>query len=44
MSPTSPSKRPENNPGWRTKWFYAKDKSSDGETFGLEEFQTTSVL
>jgi hypothetical protein len=30
--------------GWRTKWFYAKDKSSDGETFGLEEFQTTSVL
>jgi hypothetical protein len=35
---------PENNPGWRTKWFYAKDKSSDGETFGLEEFQTTSAL
>jgi hypothetical protein len=29
---------PENNPGWRTKWFYAKDKSSDGEIFGLEEF------
>jgi hypothetical protein len=35
---------PKNNPGWRTKWFYAKDKSSDGKTFGLEEFQTTSVL
>jgi hypothetical protein len=35
---------PENNPGWRTKWFYTKDKSSDGETFGLEEFQATSVL
>jgi hypothetical protein len=35
---------PENNPGWRTKWFYAKDKSSDGEIFGLEEFQNTSVL
>jgi hypothetical protein len=35
---------PENNPGWRTKWFYTKDKSSNGETFGLEEFQTTSVL
>jgi hypothetical protein len=35
---------PVNNPGWRTKWFYAKDKSSDGETFRLEEFQTTSIL
>jgi hypothetical protein len=35
---------PENNPGWRTKWFYAKDKSSDSKTFGLEEFQTTSIL
>jgi hypothetical protein len=21
---------PENNPGWRMKWFYAKDKFSDG--------------
>jgi hypothetical protein len=30
---------PENNPGWRTKWFYAKDKSSAGENFGLEEFK-----
>jgi hypothetical protein len=29
---------PENNPGWRTKWFYAKDKYSAGEDFGLEEF------
>jgi hypothetical protein len=29
---------PENNPGWRTKWFYAKDKSSTGGDFGLEEF------
>jgi hypothetical protein len=29
---------PENNPGWRTKWFYAKDKSSTGEDFGVEEF------
>jgi hypothetical protein len=27
---------PENNPGWRTKWFYAKDKSSAGEDFRLE--------
>jgi hypothetical protein len=35
---------PENNPGWRTKWFYAKDKSSDGEEFGLEEFRATTVL
>jgi hypothetical protein len=35
---------PENNPGWRTKWFYAKDKSSDGKEFGLEEFRATTVL
>jgi hypothetical protein len=35
---------PENNPGWRTKWYYAKDKSSDDENFGLEEFQPTGVL
>jgi hypothetical protein len=31
-------KTPKNNPGWRTKWFYAKDKFSAGENFGLEEF------
>jgi hypothetical protein len=35
---------PENNPGWRTKWFYAKDKPSAGQEFGLEEFRPTSVL
>jgi hypothetical protein len=35
---------PENNPGWRTKWFYAKDKFSAGEDFGLEEFRATTVL
>jgi hypothetical protein len=35
---------PENNPGWRTKWFYAKDKFSNGETFGIEEFQATTIL
>jgi hypothetical protein len=35
---------PENNPGWRTKWFYAKDKSCTGEDFGLEEFRATTVL
>jgi hypothetical protein len=29
---------PENNLGWRTKWFYARDKSPAGEDFGLEEF------
>jgi hypothetical protein len=34
----------ENNPGWRTKWFYAKDKSSAGEDFGLEEFWATTIL
>jgi hypothetical protein len=35
---------PENNPGWRTKWFYAKDKSPAGENFGLEEFQAITDL
>jgi hypothetical protein len=35
---------PKDNPGWRTKWYYAKDKSSDDENFGLEEFQPTGVL
>jgi hypothetical protein len=35
---------PKNNPGWRTKWFYARDKSSAGEDFGLEEFRATTVL
>jgi hypothetical protein len=35
---------PKNNPGWRTKWFNAKDKSSAGEDFGLEEFWATTIL
>jgi hypothetical protein len=35
---------PENNPGWRTKWFYAKYKSSAGQNFGLEEFRPTTVI
>jgi hypothetical protein len=35
---------PENNPGWRTKWYYAKDQSSNDESFGLEEFQPTGIL
>jgi hypothetical protein len=34
----------KNNPGWRTKWYYAKDKSSNDESFGLEEFQPTGIL
>jgi hypothetical protein len=35
---------PENNPGWRTKWFYAKEKPSTDPEFGLEEFRPTSIL
>jgi hypothetical protein len=35
---------PENNPGWRTKWFYTKEKSSTGQNFGLEEFWPTTVI
>jgi hypothetical protein len=35
---------PENNPGWRTKWFYARDKPSAGQNFGLEEFRPTTVI
>jgi hypothetical protein len=35
---------PENNPGWRTKWFYAKDKSPAGKNFRLEEFQAITDL
>jgi hypothetical protein len=35
---------PENNPGWRTRWFYAKDQPTVGQEFGLEEFRPTNVL
>jgi hypothetical protein len=35
---------PENNPRWRTKWFYARDKPSASQNFGLEEFQPTTVI
>jgi hypothetical protein len=35
---------PENNPGCRTRWFYAKDQPAIGQEFGLEEFQPTNVL
>jgi hypothetical protein len=35
---------PENNPGWRTKWFYTKDKPPVGQEFGLDEFRPTNIL
>jgi hypothetical protein len=35
---------PENNPGWRTKWFYAKDKFLTWQSFGLDEFQPTTTI
>jgi hypothetical protein len=35
---------PENNPDWRTRWFYAKDQPAIGQEFGLEEFHPTNVL
>ena len=35
---------PENNQGWRTKWFYVKDKHVDGQKLGLDEFRATSDL
>jgi hypothetical protein len=34
----------ENNPSWRTKWFYAKDKPSISQGFGLDEFRPTNIL
>jgi hypothetical protein len=34
----------KNNPGWRMKWFYAKDKPSVGQEFGLDDFRPTNVL
>jgi hypothetical protein len=35
---------PENNPGWRTRWFYARDQPIAGQNFGIEEFHATSAL
>jgi hypothetical protein len=35
---------PENNPGWRTKWFYTKDKFLTGQSFGLDEFRPTTTI
>jgi hypothetical protein len=34
----------ENNLGWRTRWFYAKDQPAAGQEFGLEEFRPTRAL
>jgi hypothetical protein len=34
----------ENNLGWRSKWFYARDKPSVGQGFGLDEFCPTNTL
>jgi hypothetical protein len=35
---------PENNPGWRTRWFYARDQPAAGQNFRLEEFRATNAL
>jgi hypothetical protein len=35
---------PENNPGWRMKWFYAKDKPFIDQKFRLDEFHPTNIL
>jgi hypothetical protein len=35
---------PENNPGWISRWFYARDQPTAGQNFGLEEFCATSAL
>jgi hypothetical protein len=37
-------RNPENNLGWRTKWFYVKDQPATGNTTGLEEFHFASDL
>jgi hypothetical protein len=34
---------PENNPGWRTRWFYAKDQPAACQEFGLKEFHPTNT-
>jgi hypothetical protein len=35
---------PENNPGWRTRWFYARGQPIIGQNFGIEEFHATNAL
>jgi hypothetical protein len=44
MTSSSKNRAWSNNHGCRTKWFYAKDKFSAGEDFGLEEFRATTAL
>jgi hypothetical protein len=34
----------ENNPDWRTKWFYAKEQPSASQGFMLDEFRPTNIL
>jgi hypothetical protein len=35
---------PENNLGWRTRWFYTKDQPAVSQEFRLDEFRPTNVL
>jgi hypothetical protein len=35
---------PENNPGWRTRWFYARDQPAVSQNFGIEKFHATNAL
>jgi hypothetical protein len=35
---------PENNLGWKTRWFYAMDQPATCQNFGLEEFRATNAL
>jgi hypothetical protein len=35
---------PDNNQGWRSKWFYVKDQPTAGQEFGLKEFRAISDL
>jgi hypothetical protein len=35
---------PKNNPGWRKRWFYARDQPVVGQNFGIEEFCATNAL
>jgi hypothetical protein len=37
-------KTPENNPGWRTRWFYTKDKPATTKNIGLKEFCAANDL
>jgi hypothetical protein len=35
---------PENNPGWRKRWFYARDQPAASQNIGLEEFRATNAI